>query len=128
MPSSGKLSFVALVRTDVSEERIASIIRVTRINNLLKTLALTSSPILVTLMMEAKSYYETSVLTKVTRRGISGDGILRSEYCPILYTETLMQRDIRLHVTGTLARRRNDVLELPSRKCKQNSTRRLLAT
>jgi hypothetical protein len=47
---------VALVRTDVSEEHIASIIRVTRIGELGTTLAVTrarSTPILVTLMMEA---------------------------------------------------------------------------
>jgi hypothetical protein len=40
--SSGMLHRVALVRTDVSEERIASIITVTRIGELGKTLAVTS--------------------------------------------------------------------------------------
>jgi hypothetical protein len=34
MPSSGMLRLVVLVRTDVSEERIAYIIRVTRIGEL----------------------------------------------------------------------------------------------
>jgi hypothetical protein len=34
MPSSGMLRHVALVRADVSEERSASIIRVTRISEL----------------------------------------------------------------------------------------------
>jgi hypothetical protein len=83
---------VALVRTDVSEERSASIVRVTRICEL-GTLAVTSnrrtlrrntnslqssmllvtanvprSPILVTLMKEALSSSETSVLTRATRR------------------------------------------------------------
>jgi hypothetical protein len=43
MPSSGMLRLVALVRTDVSEERIASIIRVTRIGELGTTLAVTSN-------------------------------------------------------------------------------------
>jgi hypothetical protein len=72
MPSSGMLRRVAVVRADVSEERIA-FIRVTRICELGTTLAVTSnitflhsmrrllvtanvvpsSPILVTLMMEA---------------------------------------------------------------------------
>jgi hypothetical protein len=46
MPSSGILRRVDIVRTDVSEERTASIIRVTRIDELRTTLA-------VTLMMEA---------------------------------------------------------------------------
>jgi hypothetical protein len=46
---------VALVRTDVSEELSASIIRVTRISELGTTLVVTSSLILVTLMMEALS-------------------------------------------------------------------------
>jgi hypothetical protein len=43
MPSSGMLHRVALVRTEVSEERIASIIRVTRIGELETTLPVTSN-------------------------------------------------------------------------------------
>jgi hypothetical protein len=43
MPSSGMLRRVALVGTDVSEERSASIIRVTRIGELGTTLALASN-------------------------------------------------------------------------------------
>jgi hypothetical protein len=42
MPSSGMLRSVALVRSDVSDERIASIMRVTRIGDL-GTLAVTSN-------------------------------------------------------------------------------------
>jgi hypothetical protein len=67
MPSSGMLCRVALVRTDFSEESIASIIRV-----------LASSPIFVTLMMEAIRSTETSVLTRATRRHIPEDGILHT--------------------------------------------------
>jgi hypothetical protein len=43
MPSSGMLRRVALVRTDVSKESIASIIRVTTIGELGTTLAVTSN-------------------------------------------------------------------------------------
>jgi CelD/BcsL family acetyltransferase involved in cellulose biosynthesis len=43
MESSGLLRHVALVRTDLSEELSASFIRVTRIDELGTTLALTSS-------------------------------------------------------------------------------------
>jgi hypothetical protein len=43
MPSSRMLRRVALVRTDVSEERVASMIRVTRISELGTTLAVTSN-------------------------------------------------------------------------------------
>jgi hypothetical protein len=85
MVSSGLLRRVALVRTDVSEDPNASFIRVTRIGELGTTLAATSnrrtlrrntnllvaanvpsSPILVTLMKEALSSSETSVLTRTT--------------------------------------------------------------
>jgi hypothetical protein len=43
MPSSGMLRLVALVKDDVSEERSASFIRVTRIGELVTTLAVTSN-------------------------------------------------------------------------------------
>jgi hypothetical protein len=43
MVSSGMLRLVVLVRTDVSEERSASFIRVTRIGELGTTLAVTSN-------------------------------------------------------------------------------------
>jgi hypothetical protein len=82
MASSGMLRRVALVRAEVSEELSPSIM-VTRIGELGTSLAVTSvrrllftasvvpsSPILVTLMKEALSYSETSVLTIATRRNI----------------------------------------------------------
>jgi hypothetical protein len=93
MASSGMLRRVALVRTDVSEELRASIIKVTRIGEVGSTLAelprtvrrllvtakvVLSSPILVTLMMEALNSSETSVLTRATRRSISEDAFLHS--------------------------------------------------
>jgi hypothetical protein len=88
---SGMLRFVALVKTDVSEECNSSIISVTRIDYLGITLAITSNrrtlrrnsiapswPIPVTLMMEAIRSPETSTLTRDTRRHIPEGGSLRS--------------------------------------------------
>jgi hypothetical protein len=92
---------VALVGTDVSEERIASIFRVKGIGELGTTLTISSnrstlrgslrsvlrllvntnvvpsSPIPVTLIREAISSSETPVLTSVIRRNLTEDGILQ---------------------------------------------------
>jgi hypothetical protein len=89
---------VGLVRTDVSDERIASIIRVTRNSELGTMLAVTgnrstlrrntklqllvtadirSLPILITLMTEAMRSSETSVLATAIRRHIPEDGIVQ---------------------------------------------------
>jgi hypothetical protein len=92
MASSGMLSRVALVRTDVSEELGVPNIRVTRIGKLgmafsfrrsvLQLLVpandVPSSQILVTLMTDGLSSSEMSVRTRAARRNISEDGILHS--------------------------------------------------
>jgi hypothetical protein len=72
---------VALVRTDISEERTASIIRVTIFFRSVLRLLVTanvvpSSPTRVTLMMEAKHSTEISVLTRFTRNDFPEDDIL----------------------------------------------------
>jgi hypothetical protein len=86
MPSSVMLCHMALVRTDVSKEHSASIIRVTRIGELGTTLAVTSnqsmlqrnnSPILVTVMMEVICFSESSVLTRAIERNNPEDGFLQ---------------------------------------------------
>jgi hypothetical protein len=81
MPSSGTLRHVALVRTDVSEEPSASIIRVTRIGEL-GMLAVTSKRHTLrrntNLIMEALHSSEMSVLIRTTWHNIPEDGILHS--------------------------------------------------
>jgi hypothetical protein len=92
---------VAVVRTDVSEENIASVIKVKRISELGTTLAVISnrnsvlqllvtanvvptSLILFTLKTEEILSSETSVLARTTRRKIPDDGILLPYYVRML--------------------------------------------
>jgi hypothetical protein len=83
MPFSGMLRGVALVRTDVSEDRTASTIRVTRIGEhsvlrlLLTANVLPNSTI--TLMLEELRSSETSILRRATKRNIPEDGIFQDQ-------------------------------------------------
>jgi hypothetical protein len=63
MPTSRMLRRAALLRTDISEERISSIIRVTRIGEIGTTLAVTNN---------------RRTLTRATQRDISEAGILHN--------------------------------------------------
>jgi hypothetical protein len=75
MQSSDMLRSMAPVRTDVSEECIASVIRV----QLPVTANLvTNSPTLVTLLMEAIRSSETPVPTRATQHNTPGYGILHN--------------------------------------------------
>jgi hypothetical protein len=78
MSFSGMLRRVAVVRTDIPEERIASFIRVCVSRSLITANVVLCSPILVILMTEAIRSTETSVLTMATRRNMQEDGILHS--------------------------------------------------
>jgi hypothetical protein len=77
MVSSGMFRRVTLVTTDVSEELSASFLLSVR-RFLVRASVVPISPILVTLMKEALSSSETSVLTKATRRNITEDAILHN--------------------------------------------------
>jgi hypothetical protein len=70
--------FLALVKTDISEERIASIIRETRIGELGTKLAVTRNRSMLrrNSMMELIRSFATSVHTRATRRNIPVGGIL----------------------------------------------------
>jgi hypothetical protein len=78
---------LALVRTEVSEERCSFIIRVTRKSKLGTTLAVTS--------YAAK---EILCITRATRRNIPEDGILHSHCCENLKS----YKDIEVFTTVTM--------------------------
>jgi hypothetical protein len=81
---SGMLGHVALVRLDVLEECINSIIRVTRTAACIGCkllLIVPSVPILVTLMMEAMHSSKRLILTRAPWHNMPEDSILLSQYC-----------------------------------------------
>jgi hypothetical protein len=77
MPPSEIRHRMALVRTDVSEERLASIIRMKRIIELRTTLAVSISS------------SETSICTRATWRHIPQDSILHSRPWPSVRKRTI---------------------------------------
>jgi hypothetical protein len=83
------LGRVALVRADVSEERVASIVRMTRIGELGRRLAVSrNQSTLRSLMIEAICSFATPVITRATLRSIPEAVILNCRRLTGLFTAT----------------------------------------
>jgi hypothetical protein len=82
------LRLVALMRTDVSEELTASIIRVTKIGELGTMLAVTNNRSTLHSVRQLLSSSETSVLPRATWRNIPEDAILHSHRREYLESST----------------------------------------
>jgi hypothetical protein len=120
---------VALVRTNVSEERIASIIRVKRIRELGTTLVILRStiPLLVTsnvdpcslivstLVMLAIYSFETLAITRDTGCNIPVDGILHGHCCENPKSYNILIRyakdDIKVNYVNLVANSKGKHLE-----------------
>jgi hypothetical protein len=88
MPSSGMLCGVALVRTNVSEERIASVIMVTGIIELGSTLAVTSNRS--TLRRNSMWLYDILFLCSVLLFLVTANVVLSSPILLILMMEAIL--------------------------------------
>jgi hypothetical protein len=107
-PTSAEVVPCGRLRADVSEERTASIIWVTRVGELGTTLAVTSNrsnceEILadsVTLMMQALRSTQKSILTRATRRNITEDCIMHSHRREHL--KSYMRVGLYNHLTSTI--------------------------
>jgi hypothetical protein len=95
------LRSVALITTDVSEERMTFIIKVLRL--LITANFVPISPILVTLMIEALRSSKTSVFTRVTQFNVGEVGILQSHRSENLESYNVKSVDRKLRCSNCFA-------------------------